>query len=169
MKRAIATLMFVHRYLGLAFCLIFVIWFASGIVMIYKRMPEYSAEERLARLPPLDASKIRLTAAEAMAAGDVVDSPRRVLLTSLRSRPLYRFVVEGGTASVYADDGSYLDLVDPETAVAIAGDVFPESRGTARLIESLDAPDQWTINNRFSATGQLHHVALGDAAGTELT
>ena len=110
MKRAIATLMFVHRYLGLAFCLIFVIWFASGIVMIYKRMPEYSAEERLARLPPLDAAKVRLTAAEAMAAGDVVDSPRRVLLTSLRSRPLYRFVVEGGTASVYADDGSYLDL-----------------------------------------------------------
>ena len=141
MKRAIATLMFVHRYLGLALCLIFVIWFASGIVMIYKRMPEYSAAERLARLPPLDGSKIRLTAAEAMTAGDVVDSPRRVLLTSLRSRPLYRFVVEGGTASVYADDGSYLDLVEPEMAVAIVGDAFPESRSTARLLRSLEEPD----------------------------
>jgi hypothetical protein len=167
MKRAIATLMFIHRYLGLAFCLIFVIWFASGIVMIYKRMPEYSAAERLARLPALDGSKIRLTAAEAMTAGDVVDSPRRVLLTSLRSRPLYRFVVEGGTASVYADDGSYLDLVEPEMAVAIVGDAFPESRSTARLLRSLEEPDQWTINNRFSMSGQLHHVALGDTAGTE--
>ena len=136
MKRAIAALMFVHRYLGLAFCLIFVIWFASGIVMIYKRMPEYSAAERLARLPALDSSKIRLTASEAMTAGDVVDSPRRVLLTSLRSRPLYRFVVEGGTASVYADDGSYLDLVEPEMAVAIVGDAFPASRTTAHLLRS---------------------------------
>jgi hypothetical protein len=167
MKRAIATLMFVHRYLGLAFCLIFVIWFASGIVMIYKRLPEYSAEERLSRLPPLDASKIRLAAAEAMAAGDVVDSPRRVLLTSLQSRPLYRFVVEGGTASVYADDGSYLDGVEPETAVAIVREVFPESRETAHLIESRDKADQWTINNRFGLTGQLHRVSLGDTAGTE--
>ena len=168
MKRVIPTLMFVHRYLGLAFCLIFVTWFASGIVMIYKRLPEYSAEERLARLPALDASKVRLTAAEALTAGDVVDSPRRVLLTSLQSRPVYRFVVEGGTASVYADDGSYLDLVEPEMAVAIVGDAFPESRGTARFLDSLERSDQWTINNRFSVTGQLHRISLGDAAGTEV-
>jgi hypothetical protein len=169
MKRVIATLMWVHRYVGLAFCLIFVAWFASGIVMIYKRMPEYPAEERLARLPALDASKVRLGPAEAMEAGSVVGvAPRRVLLTSLRSRPIYRFVVDGGTASVYADDGSYLDVVDPEMAVGIAGDAFPEYRGTAHLIASQDEPDQWTINNRFGVTGQLHRVALGDPAGTEV-
>lgn len=168
MKRVVATLMFVHRYLGLAFCLIFVIWFASGIVMIYKRLPEYSAAERLERLPALDASKVRMTAAEALAAGDVLESPRRVTLTSLRSRPVYRFVVDGGTASVYADDGSYLDLVEPEMALAIAADAFPESRATVRHVESLERSDQWTINNRFNLTGQLHRVALGDAAGTEV-
>jgi hypothetical protein len=167
MKRAIATLMFVHRYLGLVFCLIFVIWFASGIVMIYKRLPEYSAEERLARLPELDAARIRLTAAEALAAGDVLDSPRRVVLTSLRSRPVYRFIVDGGTASVYADDGSYLDVVEPETAVAVVGDAFPEHRDTVRYLDSLEGPDQWTINNRFGVSGRLHRVSLGDAAATE--
>ena len=60
MKRVIPALMFVHRYLGVAFCLIFVIWFASGLVMVYKRMPDYPPEERLARLPVLDAAAIRL-------------------------------------------------------------------------------------------------------------
>ena len=49
MKRVTPALMFVHRYLGAAFCLIFVVWFASGIVMVFKRMPEYSMRERLAR------------------------------------------------------------------------------------------------------------------------
>ena len=168
MKRLIASLMFVHRYLGVAFCLIFVIWFASGIVMIYKRLPEYSAEERLARLPALNADAVRLTPMEALEAANLVEPPRRVLLTSLQSRPVYRFVVDGGTASIFADDGSYLDLVEPEDAVAIATGAFPESRDTTRYLNGLEQPDQWTITNRFDATGVLHRVALGDAAGTEV-
>ena len=48
-KRTINLLTVVHRYMGLVFCVIFVIWFASGIVMIYARMPGYEAAERLAR------------------------------------------------------------------------------------------------------------------------
>ena len=171
MKRVIATLMFVHRYLGLAFCLIFVIWFASGIVMVYKRMPEYSAEERLARLPALDALEIRLTAGRG-ADGGRRSSTRRGASCSPRSSRglLYRFVVDGGSSSVYADDGSYVDLVEPETAVAIVGDAFPESRRHRAVCSArLEEPDQWTINNRFSVSGLLHHVGLGDAAGTEPT
>ena len=161
------ALIVVHRYLGLAFCLIFVVWFASGLVMVYKRMPEYSPQERLARLPALDASAIRLTPAEALESTGLTVAPRRVLLTSLRSRPVYRFVVDGGSAAVHADDGSPVASVASADAVAIAGDAFPESRATARPLDVLERPDQWTIGNRFSATGVLHRVALGDAAGTE--
>jgi hypothetical protein len=168
MKRVVSTLMSVHRYLGLAFCLVFVVWFASGIVMIYKRMPEYSAEERLARLPALDPARVTLSAAEALAAADVLESPRRVVLTSLQARPLYRFVVDGGTASVYADDGSYFDGVEPEGSVAVVAGLFPEARSTVRYVGSLERPDQWTINNRFDLTGRLHRVSLGDDAGTEV-
>ncbi len=168
MKRVIPALMFVHRYLGAAFCLIFVIWFASGIVMVYKRMPEYSAEERLARLPPLNAAAIRFTPAEAMEAASVQQPARRVLLTSLQSRPVYRFIVDGGTATVFADEGSYLYGLEPQDAVAIAVAAFPEGRGTARHLAALERPDQWTINNRFGDTGALHQIALGDPAGTEI-
>jgi len=56
-KRTISLLTTFHRYLGLVFCLIFVVWFASGIVMVYARMPEYAAAERLARLAPVDAAR----------------------------------------------------------------------------------------------------------------
>ena len=168
MKRVLAALIVVHRYLGLAFCLIFVLWFASGIVMVYKRMPVYSADERLARLPPLDPSAIRLTPAEALAAAGMEIGPRRVLLTSFRARPVYRFIVEAGSLSVYADDGGFVETVEPAAAVAVAGDVFPESRGTARHVASLTQPDQWTIGNPFRTTGTLHKIALGDEAATEV-
>ena len=168
MKRVIAALMVVHRYLGLAFCLIFVIWFASGIVMIYKRMPEYSAEERLARLPALNPATIRLTPAEALDAAILRDAPRRMLVSSFQSRPVYRFLVDGGSVTVFADDGSFFEGVDREGAMAVAAGAFPESRGSVQYLEGLEAPDQWTINNRFATSGVLHRIGLGDAAGTEV-
>jgi PepSY-associated transmembrane protein len=168
MKRFIATLIVVHRYVGLAFCLIFLIWFASGLVMVFKRMPEFAAEERLARLPQLDPATIRLTPSQAFEAAGTGGSPQRVLLTSVQSRPVYRFAFDAGSLSVFADDGSYLENVEPENAVAIVRAMFPESGGSARYLDTKAEPDQWTITNRFSATGGLHRVALGDAAGTEV-
>lgn len=168
MKRLITGLIVVHRYLGLVFCLIFLIWFASGIVMVYKRMPEFSADERLVRLPPLDAAAVKLSPAQAFEAAGLQGAPQRVLLTSFQSRPVYRFAFQSGSLTVFADDGSYVENVEADDAVAIAAAMFPESVGTMRYLDSNMEPDQWTITNRFSATGALHRVALGDAGDTEV-
>ncbi len=168
MKRILPALIALHRYMGLAFCLIFAIWFASGIVMIFKRMPEFTAAERLARMPPLDPAAVRLTPSQAFAAAGMDEAPERVVLTWVLSRPAYRFVFGSGSLTVFADDGTFADTVDAGTAVRVVEAMFPESRGRAAHVEARDAPDQWTIGNRFGATGALHRVALGDGAATEL-
>jgi hypothetical protein len=168
MKRVIGALILVHRYVGLAFCLIFVIWFASGIVMVYKRLPEYTPEERLARMPALDADGFRITPAQALEASGFGEAPRRVVLTSFQGRPVYRFFVDFGSSTVFADDGSFVDVVDRDGALAIAARAFPESRGRTTYLAGLEQSDQWTINNRFESSGVLHHIALGDAAGTQV-
>ena len=49
----------VHRYLGIAMGLLFLMWFLSGIVMIYAGgMPRLAPQLRLARLPHLDLSRV---------------------------------------------------------------------------------------------------------------
>ena len=59
-------LIVVHRYLGIPLSFLFVLWFVSGIAMIYVGgMPVLSPEERLEHLPALDLSAVRLTPAEA--------------------------------------------------------------------------------------------------------
>ena len=166
MKRAITLLTTVHRYLGLAFCLIFVIWFASGIVMVYARMPEYGAAERLARLAPVDATSIRLTPAEALEQATLADPPARIRISTLRSRPVYRFFVQGEWVTVFADDGSVLEQLSPDGAVDVVRDAFPSERSTAHFVETLREPDQWTIGMR--AGGPLQVVSLGDSAATNL-
>ena len=60
-------LVFLHRWLGIVTCLLFLDWFASGIVMMYVQMPGLSEQDRLAALPGLDAARCQLSAREAIA------------------------------------------------------------------------------------------------------
>ena len=41
-------LYFVHRWLGVAACLLFVLWFISGLTMMYVRFPRLQEAERVA-------------------------------------------------------------------------------------------------------------------------
>ena len=40
------TLILTHRYVGVATCLLFVMWFASGVVMMYVGFPQLTVAER---------------------------------------------------------------------------------------------------------------------------
>src|SRR4026209_2314579 len=46
----------VHRWLGIFACLLFVAWFASGLVMSYVGYPEAQPARRYQALPPIDPS-----------------------------------------------------------------------------------------------------------------
>ncbi|MGY4343865.1 hypothetical protein ACVWXM_000329 [Bradyrhizobium sp. GM7.3] len=56
MMRAIVLL---HRWLGIAFCLLFAMWFATGIVMHFVPFPSLTEAERFAGLGPLDGAETR--------------------------------------------------------------------------------------------------------------
>jgi hypothetical protein len=165
-KRLVALLTPIHRYLGLFFCLIFVIWFASGLVMIYARMPQYDPVERAARLAPLDPASIRLTPAQALEQATLADAPARIRISTLRSRPVYRFFVQGEWVTLFADDGRVLERLSADQALDVVRDAFPSERSTARFVETLREPDQWTIGMR--AGGPLHLVSLGEAAASNV-
>ena len=62
------SVIFVHRWLGVALCLFFLLWFPSGIGMMYWDFPSVSASDRLARSAALDPSTIHVSPAEAYAA-----------------------------------------------------------------------------------------------------
>ena len=53
MKRSIV---FLHRWLGVALSVLFLLWFVSGIGMMYWTFPDVSPADRLERAPALDAS-----------------------------------------------------------------------------------------------------------------
>lgn len=156
--RVARTLVYTHRWLGIALSVLFVVWFVSGVVMMYARMPELAPAERLARLAPIDFAAVRVAPGEAAA------EATRFTLTTFEGRPVYRVTAAGVQKTIFADTGEVLAPVTADRAVAIAR-AFAGG-ATVHYDARLDDADQWT----FGVRGQmpLHRIAVDDAEGTRL-
>ncbi|MCU1335277.1 MAG: hypothetical protein JWO19_858 [Bryobacterales bacterium] len=134
--------------MGVAFCLLFAWWFISGIFMMYWDYPEVSAADRLERAPFLDATKVKLSAAEAWATLDSHQSPDSIRLAAFDGRPAYYFRTGRTDAIVYADTGEQQDVFPPELNLRVAAAWAGQPAGAAK-IEEITEPDQWTLEGNL--------------------
>lgn len=128
-----------HRWLGAALCLLFLTWFASGIVMTFAGFPSVSEREKLGHAAPLLAQSIRLQPAAALA--DSTGNAQSIELYALGSRALYRVRTAGQTRTVFADTGERPTELDEAALSTTASNWLPASTWhRSRLTEV----DQWT-------------------------
>ena len=160
---AIRWLILIHRYLGIPLSALFVVWFASGIVMMYTGdMPRLTPELRLERLPELDFDRIVLAPASAARRAHLSPTPQRASLLTVMDRPAYRF--DGVT--VFADTGERLDEVGPTAAAAVASRFTGRPPRAVEYAGTLTEPDQWTLVERRQLP--LHKLVIDDESGTVL-
>jgi hypothetical protein len=165
MHRIRLTLILAHRYLGIPLSVLFVLWFVTGIAMIYVGgMPALSAATRLDHLPALDLDAVRYTPAQA--AELAASGFGRVTLTTVLDRPAYRFASPYGAATVFADTGEALEEIDVETARGVAARFVGAAESAVELVRTVERPDQWTL--QLGRDLPLHKFAVRDGAGTEV-
>jgi hypothetical protein len=154
-------LIIVHRWMGIVGGLLFVAWFISGIVFMYRTMPAFSNKERLSRVPRIDFSAARVEPMEA--ARNARLKPTRLRIGMYYDgRPVYRFQ---GNSTVYADTGQPVAGRDAEQAVEFVRKLEPAHAPTVRYEELREDIDLWTAGGP-AAQMPLHKIALGDDAGT---
>lgn len=162
---AVRMLIQLHRWLGLVLGLVIMIWFASGIAMIYVGdMPALAPQARLDHLPALDLQRVRVPPGAAAALlVDQSGGGEVPVLTTVMGRPAYR-VASGGT--VFADDGTTLAPVDESAAAEVARQFLQSPAPALRLARRIETPDQWTLSLRRALP--LLQFDVGDDAGTRL-
>jgi hypothetical protein len=160
------ALIYTHRWLGIMLTAVFVIWFVSGVILMYVGMPTLPAEDRLLRMEPLDVSTIAVTPAEAASKAGL-KTPSRVRIAMHGGRPVYRFFSSGTWQAIYADSGTPLPPLTADAAVAVVQRFVPEHAVTVRYETRLTEPDQWTLEGVIRNTMPMHRIALGAQAGTE--
>lgn len=163
------AIVLLHRWLGIAFCLLFAMWFATGIVMHFVPFPSLTEAERFAGLAPVDRAEVRIAVADAVTASGITDATR-VRLVQRSDGPVYVVSSPSRLRAVRAFDGQDAAVRSSETALAIA-QAHARQRGLdaahAAVVAEADY-DQWSVPNGFDRHRPLFRVALGDAAGTEL-
>jgi hypothetical protein len=161
-------LILLHRWFGVAFCLLFAMWFASGIVMHFVRFPVFSESERIVAMAPIDLTAVRYTPAQAVAASEIGEV-LRVRLIQRADGPVYIVSGSDTVKALRATNLGEASVQSAEVAIVLA------SPGEHRTdLTNISAPvaleiltDQWTVSEQYAPHRPLYRVALNDPAGTE--
>jgi hypothetical protein len=159
----------IHRWLGVAFCLLFTMWFASGMVMHFVPFPALAESERVAGLVPFNPQNVTVAPRDALKALEV-HKVRRMRLVSIGGTPAYLALRNDGTLAALDAQSGKTFVVDESLALASAR-AHAQARGLHRIdatIASRESHDQWSVPNGFDAHRPLFRVALGDATDTML-
>ncbi len=152
-----------HRWLGIGGCVLFAMWFASGIVMMYVGYPKLTDAERLAHLPALSQQAPLLAPSVALARAGVskpLDGLR--LAASGGGRAVYVASPNGsgkhGAIVIDAISGARVDTVNAARALASAA-AWAGPGVNVHYRDVIDE-DAFTHSRGLDAQRPLHRVEV---------
>lgn len=156
--RARRLIYLVHRWTGVAGCVLMALWFVSGVVMLYVGYPKLTPGERLSPLPALQADCCSRTGS---VLGGSTPSAVGLVLTSIGGESRY-LLHDGRRLRVLdAADGKPLKTVTVEHALAEARVFAPDA--PLRHLGEIDE-DRWTHSGGLNPHRPLHRIKVGGAA-----
>jgi uncharacterized iron-regulated membrane protein len=159
------ALVIAHRYLGIAVGVLMLMWFASGIVMMYVAFPQGIGKERLGTLPLIawrGCCRIEVPLRD----NDVFE---RAEVETLLGRPVLRLRRQLLPQEVIDLDSGAAKEIDFDLAQSIARDAAPRLVGADAPIAAAEEieDDQWTVG-RYRAERPLFRFGFADPAATTL-
>lgn len=153
----------VHRWLGIGGCLLMLLWFVSGMVMLFIGYPKLTPGERMAALPSL--GDARGWQGPSILPAAVQVEPESVALTMLRGEPAY--VVRSGNhvGAWSACTGQALLPVSAQRAEASAAQF---AGGQAFVGATRVEEDRWTHSRALDVHRPLYRVEVGGAQPGDL-
>jgi uncharacterized iron-regulated membrane protein len=166
LRRATKTgkrwLFYTHRWLGVMTCILSVMWFLSGLVMLYVPFPAWGDEQRIATLQPISGNAVKVLPDEALAKSGLTALPSVFRLEMDAAGPVYRIVADGKHVSLSAISGEPVSDVSEADARKVVGTTFGEKITRASVIDY----DQWTVTRKYDPYRPLYKLELDDAAAT---
>lgn len=153
----------IHRILGLLLCALFLMWFVSGIVMIYHGFPRASQEYKIARQQPLGQLSISMDSLYHLA-------PDSVKLQSMSiemrfDRPIIRFSGKGIPGPFYIDSIEPIEAFDENVRTQI---IQLWCDAPVLRIDTLQQVDQWIPFGRLNEEMPVYKYHFADEAKHQL-
>ena len=162
-KRAVIL---VHRWTGVATCVLIALWLFSGIVMLFVGYPRLLPAERLGAMAPLSSATCCVPAEAALRHSRAPQAVQQITLSSVAGLPVYQLKEADGTLRIVdASTGALAAPVDDAAALRSAQAFVP---GFAGRIEGRTHDDRWTHSGLLDAHRPLIPVQMSDPVRTLL-
>ncbi|MCB5185481.1 PepSY domain-containing protein [Methylobacillus gramineus] len=143
-----------HRWLGIGLGFMVLLWFISGVVMMFVTYPRLTQEERIPHLQSVNPGLVKVNPAEALATFG--GKPDKIRLNMLSARPVYHLMMPDGWHSIWADSGQVLS-VNLELIRHSAHAFLPgQSISTIHLLDH----DLWSISSSLNPHRPLYQVSF---------
>lgn len=150
----------VHRISGTFLSLLFLMWFLTGIVMMYHKFPSASREEKMSKMEPLRDSLPSLK---------TVLEKEGLSSDSLRSASIYRYLgttcYDFGKSVVKVDSSESYTLSDNQY---IAKVVSLWCSSDVKKVDTLNRLEQWIPFGRLKADFPIYKYYFADNDNTQL-
>ena len=166
-----------HRWLGVLCALFFLLWFISGMVMMYVGYPKLTEHERLRHLPALGTGQQLLPPAEALHRAGVQGPLQTLRLLVVGNQPVYITApqpadtgAEGASAArdIVIDARTGLRLPAPGTREALHSAIrHAGGQVSVRYLDQIHE-DAFSHSRALDPHRPLHRVRLDDDARTQL-
>ncbi|MEO1254722.1 MAG: PepSY domain-containing protein, partial [Bacteroidota bacterium] len=157
-------MLWIHRYTGFVLSLLFLFWFISGFVMMYKDFPYLSRAESLQHKAsiPHQGSTVHQKILDEFASDKNWES---IKIAGLLGQSVYQFQDgKGDLACFFADTGEKV-VIDENEAKKVALH-FIENKHSIKDVVYMDELDQWTPRTRFIPYLPAYKVHIDDGQGT---
>lgn len=166
LARAKRFVYLLHRWTGVAGCVLMALWVLSGVVMLFVGYPKLLPRERLRALPVLDAASCCVPVERALAHSVAPSEVRQITLTSVGGRIIYRLREKNGALlAVDATSAKRIPAITERDALQSARSFLPGANARA-LGQVVD--DRWTHSSALDAHRPLFKVQMDDDAATLL-
>lgn len=156
----------IHHYLGTFFFLLFLIWFLSGFVMMYKSFPFLSEENRVNGNTEQLVEGEKLLHPSVVFEADSIQSINSFRINYQLNRPVYHLTTTNGKfISKYADDGKPVNI-DEKIAIDIVKSTT--SNPYKVEVEKMETLDQWVPRIKYLKHLPIFNVMLNDEANTRI-
>ncbi|NHC63138.1 PepSY domain-containing protein [Paenalcaligenes suwonensis] len=157
-------LYWLHRWSGVAVAIVMLLWFLSGIVMLFVGYPKLYPWEHMARLEPLRQASCCVPLQTALAAVPSADGAiGSINVVTVGQQPHYHITKGGQRYVVDAQTGVLLPEATAQQAVDTVKRYLP---GSSPTYEGLVESDLWTRSGALHSHRPLHKVLAHDAADT---
>lgn len=154
-------LVWFHRWLGIATCVIFALWFASGAVLLLVPFPSLAKSEAQKLGELVDVAAIRIAPDRALA----LTGRSGLQLRQRAGIPVYIASGSNGLVTIDARTGQRLGLLGPAAAMAVLGN---RAGGPVTGVDGPIGYDQWVVHDGFDGLRPFYRMSIGDGRGTRI-